>query len=1333
MVNNGRQGSSRALARILAASALCVSQIAAGSRSAAQAADYSPLPMVRLPSALPAEAPASLFSARLGGAEAELLLKGTWTADAISALGLSKPRGGALALGSAQPLLFTQKPDLLLTFLLFKKLFVEARVTDDIAQARYSLGYRGGSDELIRELRVGNDKISFPSLPFLSFGAGSYRALGASALLSSPGFSGNAMLRYDQADRVVKRFVGGAEIVETLITVSEFAKGRWFATSSAPAFELAIFLESQSGTLIGGDGKRYRRLSSEEFSFSAADGYVALAQEATTRVLASYAASGAAPATVPLEGTPCELLYDPAKAGAPTPQRQILCRYPTLADPSSSDAFVRMRASGLRDATYAARVDPGGFIEVTRGSLDPRDSGFSLPFGVDMPWLYVTDFSDAGTLFKPSFTHEIVIRSRGQPSTIRIDAGFVQGSVEVRRNGQVETAFRINTDDGELILATPPGATEEVEVSYLRETGERRAGSLAAGIGGVWDFGGGQTAWAALGMRWAVPGTSYAAEGLDNPGSATFTAGESGGSGGFRHKSALAGTYTREEASGRYRIEGMESAGAFSTSFMPEASDQFASVEEISEKELTIGFPTLIAALHSDGSRQKALKIVAGTSGGGALAKIETMPPYLKFKTLSFFVKSSAATGTAIVALDGGPGSATFASISLPLVQLAAGKWYRISIAYGSGDPRVYARSSEGSPPFLVMGAAASLDLAAVDSARLHIALAGFDPSSAELWLDEFLLEDSAGRTSLIVQGELSYEGKDLKLAAGPIVFIDGLDLRGDIVASYQHDPFAAGGAALKTRLGPLSVAAQVRGGIDPSGRLALRGGHALALGEGVSGFRISDTFEFDPTLSSFGRGTTVGLSLGSLASLDLGQTSTWSPSASLSSAGSLFQEWTAKAGLAAGALVIEAKANNKASASEIRLSSGDYVEAWRNAFSYALPALETSAEKRGLGTELAFRLGSGRELLSASLSSSAEPRNGEEGMRRDAASAKLSLPLAFGGIKLTAHYARSWKDLRHGTGPGLFEDAALVAADFRRLDLFYRSLPLSELFDRKMPAAFEAELRAADGIAEALFSPEIGASLSREFGSYWWDLAFPAAFSLDLRRELAAAGDSRSDSLSWVGTAKWAAVNLFGSEGSYPLGMGFASDEYFSTIQATIREVSSESRPRYRLQSQQLASFYSGAADSLGAESRLTIAAEPGARSWSEQASLSYSRREEWSLLLDLYRRALPAARARADPPSGGGEGTGASFASLYLRDIAARDPIARTSITIALKAGGISSDAATEGTSWRLEETWASKLTVPERLTITASAMLSQAIDGKNSAFAFGAQIGLGASISF
>ena len=68
------------------------------------------------------------------------------------------------------------------------------------------------------------------------------------------------MIRYDQASRVVKHFVGSTEVTDTVISPNAFVTGKYFMTLAAPATDLVDLRPKRLGHLSGSDGNTYRKL-----------------------------------------------------------------------------------------------------------------------------------------------------------------------------------------------------------------------------------------------------------------------------------------------------------------------------------------------------------------------------------------------------------------------------------------------------------------------------------------------------------------------------------------------------------------------------------------------------------------------------------------------------------------------------------------------------------------------------------------------------------------------------------------------------------------------------------------------------------------------------------------------------------------------------------------------------------------------------------------------------------------------------------------------------------------------------------------------------------------
>jgi len=1307
------------------------------------------------PAPLPAEAATSLFSVDMGGKDAELLVHGSWEASLMGQMGLVRDSSGGLALSSEVPILFTQSPDLYLSFILLKKYFVEARVTSDASEVRYSAGYKGGENELLKEIRVGNDGISFPTLPFLSLGAGSYRSFGASAKIGSEPFEGRAMLRYDQADRVEKKFVGSSEVSETVVAASDFIRGRYLVTPGGSAANLEVYVQSTSGTIAGGDGNKYRLLASSEYSYSAATGFIALSVAATSRIIACYTGSdslGKNIVSLTSLSKKCALLYDPdAYPAAATRDTEVLCRY-AMTGGEGVKAFVRDLSTGLKDSNYEVRVDSSGYAEVTKGGvIDPTNATYRRPFDGDMSYLYTTNFStDSGDkTYSPNLSKAIVVRRYLPVSQISIDTDVIEGSVEVERNGVTDYAFTVDAKGGVLTLATEPGLDEEIVVTYLRESAQRSAGSVAAGLGGIFDLGDKRSAWAALGLRWSVPGASYASAGVSNPGTVTLTAGEKDSSGDFQQNAAIAGTWKTDEAAGRYRIEGMEGQGSYATSFRPLDSATNFAISQPIEAALAKVFPALESSLHSDGTSQRALRIL-GLSTIPATADIRLVeylgaPPVSEFKTFAFFARESATGGAATlkVSLDTGSLSSTVLSIEVPSAALST-SWQRFVFKYGSGEGVLYRQNGEGAN-LETVGGAVHYDSSVSEASRLLITVSGAKADET-VWVDEVCLEDATGQASLLFSGGASYRNADFSLGTSRLTLLKGIDASANSSMGLSDNSYASGGLSAATLLGPFKVSANMRGSAS-SGAASLRGGHSFSLPASSFPLSFADSFDMNPQAGSFGREDSLAISGGKILSLGLDSKTTWYPG---TDEGLLSQAWSGNLSLAGGLLALVLTALNSAEPASLAAPGSGYFDSWIGGFAYLLPAAEAYSDRREITASLTGALSPGKNILSLKASIVGEPQDATP-LRDESLTARLSLPLSIGkGFLLSPYYQRYWVERRlaeGAAGTGLIDVAAMSLSDLSSSSPLLSSVPFAEFSDASAYDAFSSYTAGAADLSTATYAPSLGLLVSRSYGSSWYDLVLPSALSAAYKRSLArSSDDSLTDAQGLEIKASFSAINLFGSMGSYPFLPSVESDEYSSTIQGTFSQVSGESGLRSDLILQNSATLYgNGNRDSFTLDQRFSLAALPSSSTWSESLSLGLSRLRARTWLLDLYRLALRGVALPSSVPRGEGDlepvpnssspvpARKATIVSSFLVELAGATPVSRTVFSVSAALDSTESDAKAQALGFDIAENVEWKITVPERLTVSVKPSLVQKRDADSGDLTIGGALTLAATVSF
>ncbi|MBL8968010.1 MAG: hypothetical protein JNG85_13465, partial [Spirochaetaceae bacterium] len=340
-----------------------------------------------------------------------------------------------------------------------------------------------------------------------------------------------------------------------------------------------------------------------------------------------------------------------------------------------------------------------------------------------------------------------------------------------------------------------------------------------------------------------------------------------------------------------------------------------------------------------------------------------------------------------------------------------------------------------------------------------------------------------------------------------------------------------------------------------------------------------------------------------------------------------------------------------------------------------------------------------------------------------------LSLP---GKVGLTPYYERRWKEKRPGAGAGLVELSGLALGDLASASPLWTGIPFHELVEAGAPAAFAAATGSGLGAAaEASFVPEAGLLLTREFGSSWLDLLLPSSLSLAYKRELARAGDVVTSTGAWELGAKGAALNLFGIYGAYPLAGFFEEDEYVSTTQVRLARVEGESSTRFKLLRQDLLTFYAKEGrNSLILENRVAAEREPALATWSESLRLALSLTRERHWLLDLYRLVLPPLPAEGEAEAGK---PASKLVSGYLADLAGRKPRARTLLNLKTELSGRRGDASKPLPTLSFEESIEGRLTLPDRMTVSTIAALSQRRDGTTAALLLGFTLSLGLTLSF
>ena len=228
------------------------------------------------PEELSLESPPSLFDFDINDKNhVELTLDGFWEGRYEQNFDFSFGNGTKTAFSPAPPV-FKQDVELSTLLMLNNHWYFEADFADEFKKNTLAAGYVG--EGLVRSARLSNRGITMPqdySSDFFGVGlsGGDNQAPGFSMHLASPSdlIQADFLLRYDMTSVKSTVFYGMNKVSDTKINLSDYLSGREFRFPSQAAVYLsqinAVYVESNTGTYKDKRGKKYRKLSPDEYAY----------------------------------------------------------------------------------------------------------------------------------------------------------------------------------------------------------------------------------------------------------------------------------------------------------------------------------------------------------------------------------------------------------------------------------------------------------------------------------------------------------------------------------------------------------------------------------------------------------------------------------------------------------------------------------------------------------------------------------------------------------------------------------------------------------------------------------------------------------------------------------------------------------------------------------------------------------------------------------------------------------------------------------------------------------------------------------------------------------
>ena len=559
------------------------------------------------------EARQELMNVSLGSSDVSLFAAGSWMGDLQGNFGFSNsPLGLGFALPDS-PILYKQEVDLTLSLWINNRWFVEANFTDDSAQNTYRAGFQGQSGEFLQYAGVGNTGLDFPSFPYLDLGGDSPSSFGFYSRFGTSNISVHTLVRYDAASGEEKIFTGGRERTYSDLQPQNTLRGISFVlpdTDLNP--EITIYIEDDKGTVRDSTGRRWRYAMKSEYAFSRAQGILELSIRSSGMVAVAYSKGGdnnpwntsmgsynGTPkgfltdvqnrfgSSVDLsnypqcgyEGTglkrpgkldfamgPALVIYQPGTfspfekrnrydAPSSSAEKAALVHTSSGSEIKGYELILLQNTTVIDETLFSGIVSQKGVYELvsTNGNKNLRDPQNCWPLAVDYPEIYLPS---SGV-----FSGDIVIRftNLSDSSGYFIGIDVIPGSVQVWRSGIQYTDFNYNQSSGEVAIKGSVGQNEIIRITYLKKSEGTRLGSVAAGLGAVYQNGASPfSAQAAVGARWNITEDSFTEEESSSQGTVGISAKTAWEYDFFKAKITAGFAFVQTDTTGLYRAAGME-------------------------------------------------------------------------------------------------------------------------------------------------------------------------------------------------------------------------------------------------------------------------------------------------------------------------------------------------------------------------------------------------------------------------------------------------------------------------------------------------------------------------------------------------------------------------------------------------------------------------------------------------------------------------------------------------------------------------------------------------------------------------------------------------------
>ncbi len=556
------------------------------------------------------EAPLSILSYQIGDENVDLFLSGFWQSSLSGGLGISwnsensKVDKGQFP-GFTDGLIFEQSEDLLISLWLANKFFFEASIIDNYDLNTILFGYTAEEkDAFLQTVRIGNTDIGMGSYSFMNLTEASTDSLGVSASFKGENSDHQIALRYDPAEKGEKSFIGGYEISEDRIPLSNYVEGQYFALPDDNVNDLKVYIEDSSGPYTGGSTK-YRLADENDAVVSTEKGFVFFKAPQNRKIAVHYTkngytvgdsnlgvnalaadSDGLGNATGEIDSTGTEdfnfsmgtylgfdmstlqitmnngdqtlLLYNPGEFSP----FELLSIYETSYEiPEDSTLFKALLADNNLSTGEYANYSAGYFntsIQFYSGNGNSlRDPANRYPFAAKVDTdavIYGPGREITGT--PPD--KELLLIKYDPVESYTLGDNVLEGSVELSVNGIKTTNFSFNPDSGTVELGFTPSSSDRLDFYYRTKASINRGGDLVLGLGNKFSISDALTAEIGAGLRWNIFTGRYTENVNDAPGSILVSGGVKYNKENLDFKIDGGVSFYNPDTTGIFRLAGMD-------------------------------------------------------------------------------------------------------------------------------------------------------------------------------------------------------------------------------------------------------------------------------------------------------------------------------------------------------------------------------------------------------------------------------------------------------------------------------------------------------------------------------------------------------------------------------------------------------------------------------------------------------------------------------------------------------------------------------------------------------------------------------------------------------